>query len=276
MRLRNASMFAVGALLTVAAAASAQDTTRTRPKSQRRIPITKEAPGEVVAPRVDTVTVYRTDTLRVFRTDTVTTTMTRVDTVRMEPPMPMMPRRIGGLYFGIAGGADLPAANMNEPNKTGWRLEVPVGIDPIGSPLGLRVTGGYAQYDAHSWVGNAIDNSAMWNIDGDLKLRGGSFDLFSKRFELYAVGGASWNHFRDLVEVNRKTGQFALGDQIQTTSTFTAPDHDWHSKWGWNVGGGASLGWGSANLFVESRYNRFNGEITNLANVPLVIGFTWY
>ena len=44
-----------------ASAAAAQDTTRTRPRSTKRIPITKEAPGEVsttpVAPRVDTVTV---------------------------------------------------------------------------------------------------------------------------------------------------------------------------------------------------------------------------
>src|SRR5512133_393180 len=49
-----------------ASAASAQDSTRTRPRSTKRIPITKEAPGEVVSrtARVDTVTVYKTDTLR--------------------------------------------------------------------------------------------------------------------------------------------------------------------------------------------------------------------
>jgi hypothetical protein len=79
------------------------------------------------------------------------------------------------------------------------------------------------------------------------------------------------------MEVNRKTGQFALGDSpAQTSSTFASADHGWHDKFGWNVGGGASLGWGNANLFVESRYNRFNGEISPQAHVPLVIGFTWY
>ena len=53
------ALLAIGATL-----ASAQDTTRARPRSTRRIPISKEAPGEVTR-RVDTVTVYRTDTLRV-------------------------------------------------------------------------------------------------------------------------------------------------------------------------------------------------------------------
>src|SRR5512133_2513466 len=70
-------LFAGAAIFALdASAASAQDTTRARPRSTKRIPITKEAPGEVsttpaAPPRVDTVTVYKTDTLRLTKTDTV-------------------------------------------------------------------------------------------------------------------------------------------------------------------------------------------------------------
>ena len=70
-----------------------------KPKSQKRIPIAKEAPGEVS--KVDTVTVYKTDTMRVTTqlpgtTDTVrlTNTVYRVDTVTVAPPM--KPLRLPG------------------------------------------------------------------------------------------------------------------------------------------------------------------------------------
>ena len=105
-----------------ASAASAQDSTRTRrPTSTKRIPIAKEAHGEVAAPvvaRVDTVTVYKTDTLRLQgRVDTVTTTntVTRTDTVVQT--VNLGPRMIGGMYFGLAGGTALPYAR-SAPSTT--------------------------------------------------------------------------------------------------------------------------------------------------------------
>ena len=79
MKLDTASMSVVGATI-VLALSTASASAQARPKSQKRIPISKEAAGEV-APRVDTVTVYRTDTLTVtvtkFQTDTVVRTMGR-------------------------------------------------------------------------------------------------------------------------------------------------------------------------------------------------------
>ena len=106
---RNALLLVAGAAIFAleASAASAQDTTRTRQdttthtrraRSTRRIPIAKEAHGEVVTPtaRVDTVTLYKTDTLRLQgRVDTVTTTntVTKVDTVVQT--VNLTPRMIG-------------------------------------------------------------------------------------------------------------------------------------------------------------------------------------
>ena len=203
---RYAVLFVAGAAIFAldASAASAQDTTRTRPRSSKRIPIAKEAPGEV-APRVDTVTVYRTDTLTMQRVDTVrltrTQTVTRVDTVT-KLVLPPRLRQIGGLYIGIAGGSSMPAANFNDSDKPGWRVEVPIGIDPIGSWLGARFNFGYSQYTPHSFTSLFVDDAHLMNFDGDLKLNLIKRTPYNARVQVYAIGGFSYNRFKNILENN--------------------------------------------------------------------------
>jgi len=266
-----------------ASAASAQDTTRTRtrPRSTKRIPITKEAPGEVSttpAPRVDTVTVYKTDTLRLTRTDTVnvtkTETITKVDTVQQQI-FPEMMRQIGGLYIGVAAGSSMPAANFNDSDHPGWRVEVPIGIDPIGSPLGVRVNLGYSRYEPHTYVKSLLDNAQIMNADADLKLRLVKANPFRHRAQVYAIGGASYNRYKDILENNH--GVLSIGDSFANSNgTFSTVDSDWHNGWGYNIGGGMELGWGVTNLFIESRFTRFSGENSKISHVPLVVGLSWY
>jgi len=267
-----------------ASAASAQDTTRARARSSKRIPITKEASGEVATrpaavARVDTVTVYKTDTLRLQgRVDTVnvtkTETITRVDTV-LKAPIPEVLRQIGGFYIGLAAGSSLPAANFNDSDHPGWRVEVPVGIDPIGSPLGLRVNFGYSRYEPHSYAERFLENAQLMNVDGDLKLRLVKVQPYNKRVQVYGIGGVSYNRFKNILENNG--GQLSVGDVFATNGNFTTPtDNTWHNGWGWNAGGGLELGWGVTNLFVESRYSRFSGENSKISHVPLIIGLSWY
>jgi len=279
-------MLAAGAAIFAldASAASAQDTTRTRPTSSKRIPITKEAPGEVAstraAPRVDTVTVYKTDTLRMQgRVDTVnvtkTETVTRVDTV-LQPMLPERLRQIGGFYIGLAAGSSLPAANFNDSDHPGWRVEVPFGIDPIGSPLGIRFTAGYSRYEPHSYAKSFLENAQIMSGDADLKWRLVTASPYNKRVQVYGIGGVSYNRFKNILENNN--GRLSVGDVLANSNgTFTtAVDNEWHNGWGWNAGGGIELGWGVTNLFVESRYSRFKGENSNISHVPLVIGLSWY
>jgi len=286
---RNALLLVAGAAIFAldASAAAAQDTTRTRrPTSSKRIPITKEAPGEVapsrtgvaMTPRVDTVTVYKTDTLRMQgRVDTlrVTNTVTRVDTVT-QPAIPEVIRQIGGFYIGLAAGSSLPAANFNDSDHPGWRVEVPFGIDPIGSPLGLRFNLGYSRYEPHTYVKSLaqLENAQLMNADADLKVRFVKFQPFNKRVQVYGIGGVSYNRFRNILENN--AGQLSVGDVIATNGRFATTDTEWHNGWGYNAGGGLELGWGITNLFVESRYSRFKGENSNISHVPLVIGLSWY
>ena len=279
---RYAVLLVAGAAIFALDASAASAQTPTRPRSTKRIPITKEAPGEVAAPpvaRVDTVTVYKTDTLRLQgRVDTVsvtkTETITKIDTVEKQI-FPWMMKQAGGFYIGLAAGSSLPAANFNDSDHPGWRVEVPIGIDPILSPLGFRVNLGYSRYEPHTYVKSLLENAEIMNADADLKWRFAKANPFSRRVQVYAIGGLSYNRFKDILENDH--GQLSIGDVLANSNgTFTTVDNDWHNGWGYNVGGGLELGWGRTNLFVESRYSRFKGENSNISHVPLVVGLSWY
>ena len=275
---RSALMLVAGAAIFVldASAASGQDTTRTRrPRSTQRIPVAKEAsPGEVTV-RVDTVMTYRTDTLRLpGRTDTVVTTrtITRVDTVTQM--IPIRVPQIGGFYVGLDVGGSLPASMFNDSDHPGWRLDVPLGFDFVGTPWGIRVNGGYANYSPHPWVSGIVDNAQTWNIDGDVKLRIASATPAMLRLQFYGLAGVSYNWFKNIVEDD--DGLFSVGNSAITRTLPLNPDASWHSGWGWNTGAGLEVGKGHTNVFAEVRFNRFSGVNTNISQVPLVIGINWY
>jgi len=280
MKLRHATLFAMAAALSINAAtvmAQGSDSTR-RVRSTTRIPVTKESPGEVTLPRVDTVMVYRTDTVTVYRTDTLT--VTRVDTLRVEPtppPVAVVPqvlRQIGGFYFGLAGGAALPTGDLDNGQTGSFHIDVPFGFDPIGSPIGVRFDAGYSRFDTQSQFESLASSPAIMHFGGDLKLRLPVLSQYASRFSVYGVGGASYNRFKDIVEVG--DGGISIGDQIGVGGASpTVTDDSWHSKWGWNAGGGLQFGWGRTNLFVESRLIKFKNRV-DINQVPLVLGLTWY
>lgn len=276
---RNALMLVAGAAIFAldASASYAQDTTTRRPTSSQRIRIGKESGGEVMT-RVDTVYSYRTDTLRLpGRTDTVVTTntITRVDTVQI--PMPAFLKEIGGLYFGVGAGSVIPAANFNDSDKPGWSVNGVLGIDPIGSPLGIRLTGAYSDFNKHSYAETFLESAKMMNVGLDLKLRALTVSPFDKRVHFYGIGGGTWNRFKNVIENNR--GALSVGDTPVPGNLLTSGanlDTDWHNGWGYNVGGGGEIGWGRTNLFVETRFSRFRGQNSWISTVPLTVGLSWF
>ena len=279
MRNRIATLFVLAAALSLeAAVASAQDTSRAR--SQRRIKVGKEAPPPPVQQtvRVDTVQVpvYRTDTLRlpgatVTRIDTVRTTVTRYDTVQVPAPL----RRIGGFYWGLAAGASMPAANFNDPNKPGWRAELPFGWDPIGSPIGLRFNVGYAMNSTHSWV-SKYDNASIINFDGSLKWRIGQRDFFDQGYSMYALTGATYNMAKNTLRIDEKGNRYKMGDVITARPILPPADDEFVNQFGWLLGLGAQAAWGRTNVFAEVRYSRVGKDPYNLAHVPVVFGVAFY
>jgi len=275
---RNALIAVAGAAIFAldASAATAQDTTTRRPTSSQRIRIGKESGGEVMT-RVDTVYSYRTDTLRLpGRTDTVVTTntITRVDTVQI--PMPAFLKQIGGLYFGLGAGSVIPAANFNDSDKPGWSVNGVLGIDPVGSPLGIRLTGAYSDFNKHSYAEPFLESAKMINVGADLKLRALTVSPFNKRVHFYGIGGVTYNRFKNVIEKGRD-GTTSVGEVVIPNGQFTSAINDtWHDGFGFNVGGGGEIGWGRTNLFVESRFSRFSGEQTKISSIPLVIGLSWF
>jgi len=301
-RISSRTICGAAALLSLGASlAAAQDTTRAR--STRRIPISKEAPGEVV--RVDTVTVYRTDTLQMttLRVDTLRLTHVehRVDTVTKYPPH----RALGnGFYLGLAGGGSAPAGALFTPNSAGPTFQGQLGWQGAKQVLGGRFDVSYMQPGEDSRFSQFQADPDIWNYNFDAKLQlpwlthmMGAFG----RFALYGIGGFSVVQYKNLPmrinnPVNSDVPLFAVGNcdqisnitatQIQTingnqvvvTNLNNGGSCDgWHSHGGWNAGGGASLTFGRTELFLETRVIGFERSSAPMARqIPTVFGINVY
>jgi hypothetical protein len=282
---RTGMLFLAGAAIFAldASAASAQAKTKP-PTSQKRIPITKEAPGEVVAPRVDTVTVYKTDTLRTMgRTDTLrlTNTVTRTDTVVQSITIP--PHFTGGMYFGIGAGSALPYGSIRTVNEPGPVGQIQVGWQGLNNVFGLRADGNITRYAHNADYAVLGDRPMMYNVNADLRA---NLPIFTHTLGSsvivtpYLIGGGSFISFNNLrMKLNFDQGvtggfgpQHAViaGDDNSTAIT----DDAYHSDWGFNVGGGLGFHAGRKELFVEMRGVRFNhgSQFESAWHVPLVFG----
>jgi len=290
---RNAVMLVAGAAFVAfdASAALAQTT------SSRRIPITKEAPGEVVAPRVDTVTVYRTDTLRMMGApDTVrlTNTVTRVDTVMQN--IPMVTRHIGGMYFGIGGGVAMPYGAIRTVNQPGELGQINLGWQGLNSPLGIRLDGTWNRYARNpeyvnlNVAGDKVGRPMVWTGNAGLRLDLPFFNHTlgsSVRMKPYLIGGGSYIHYSDLrMKLDRDNssgavtggfgGQQAVFATETNSTTTTGSDHNW----GFYGGGGIGFHSGKKEIFVEARAIGFRHGDSNMFerawNVPLVFGVNFF
>lgn len=290
---RNTVMLVAGGAFFALSSASAQ----TKPTSSRRIPVSKEAPGEVAAPRVDTVTVYKTDTLRTMgRVDTVTVTnrMTVHDTVTQS--IPMVTRHMGGLYFGLGGGVALPYGSIRTVNEPGEYGQIQVGYQGLNSPLGVRLDGTLNKYARNPEYGTIPfgDRSTMMGLNGDVRLNLPFFNAMlgsSVRLKPYLIGGGSYvryNNLRMKLDADNGTVVGGYGPAhaviaINDGGTTTA-DSDWHGDWGFNAGGGLGFHSGKKEIWIESRFVRFNHASNNSSpnlfhaayNVPIAFGVNFF
>jgi opacity protein-like surface antigen len=175
-------------------------------------------------------------------------------------------RPIGGFYWGLGAGIAEPTQNVDIAHNTGFNAVMPFGWDPVGSPLGLRFDVGYTTFANRSdyfGAGNSSGRPQLWSGSADLKLHLPVLQRFMHRASLYAVGGATYYHYKNLTLVEQGGG-----------TTVTSPD--WSNKLGWNAGGGLQFGWGRTNLFVESRYMTFSHEGLKGGHVPIVLGLSWF
>jgi hypothetical protein len=266
----------MGAAALVAMGASLV-TAQSRPTSTRRIPISKDAPGEMA--RTDTV--YRTDTLRLTtqmpgRVDTVRTTNTvyHTDTVTVAPPV--VPIRLpGGLYFGLGGGVSAPNGSLYNPNNAGPTAQVQLGWQGAKNLLGLRGDVNWAKPGEDSRYSAFQADPEILNFSADAKLQLPFFNHImgaQHRFALYGIGGYTHTMYKNL-PIRVETG----GTPVSGGVNFMPGTNDWTHKNGWNAGGGASLGWGRTELFLETRVLSFSGDnIPQARQMPFVLGINFY
>lgn len=292
---RNALLLMAGAAIFALDASTAAAQTR-KTKSEKRIPIQKEAPGEVVTPRVDTVTVYRTDTLRMMgRVDTLRltgATITRVDTVVQT--VPMVARHRGGLYVGLGAGPTLPYGSIRTVNEPGTMGQLNLGWQGLNSPLGVRLDGTFTQYADNADYDILAPKPEVFNGNADLRLNLPFFNHTlgsSVLFTPYLLGGGSWLHYRDLrVKFNNENGTLGanagFGPQhaiLAGSSGTSFTNSDWHSSWGWNAGGGFAFHAGKKEMFVEARWIHFTpdnnsslGTFKSAWHVPVTFGVNFF
>jgi len=272
-RLTSKTLFGAAAMVAFGASFV---TAQSRPVSTRRIPISKEATGEVI-PKTDTVTIYKTDTLQVTtqlpgRIDTLrlTNTVTVVDTVIPAPPPLRLP---GGLYFGLAGGVSAPNGALYNPNSAGPSAQAQLGWQGAKNLLGLRADVNYAKPGEDSRFAAFQADPEVVNFSADAKLQLPFFTHLmgaQHRFALYGIGGYTRTMYKNLpIRVN---GTTADGQIVVVTGT-----NDWSSFNGWNAGGGASLGWGRTELFLETRVLSFKPENAPQARqMPFMFGINFF
>jgi opacity protein-like surface antigen len=272
---RIVSKLGIAAALTLgmlSTAAAQGTTTKKKPvaKPTTVVPVTKEAPGEVV--RIDTVTVYKRDTVTVWKRDTLRLTgptITRYDTTTVVR-VPGWLDRAHGAYFGLGAGPYYPSAGIGGGQIPGYAFQANLGIDPAGSPLGVRLTGGIARPDesaAPSFNGIEGGRPTVANFTADLKFRvpffsGTRFPMFS----LYAVGGGAAVMYKDL----RLETETVKNIQLTGTGTQHAFGYDW--------GAGATMQLGHMReMFLEGRVINFykTGYESN-HQVPIILGVNWY
>jgi len=261
-----------GAAVMLAFGASAA-LAQSKPTSTKRIPITKEAGGEVAPARVDTITVYRTDTLRLNgMTDTVrlTNTITRVDTVTMAPMVAPI-RMPFGLYFGLAGGVSAPNGALYNPNSAGPSAQAQLGWQSTW--LGLRGDANWAKPGEDGRYAQLQADPDILNFSADAKLNLPFFThTFGTRhqFGLYGIGGYTHTMYKNLPI--RAEGFNPDGSIVVIPGT-----GNWTHENGFNAGGGASLRWGRNELFVESRVLAFHMDgFPQSRQMPFVLGYNIY
>jgi hypothetical protein len=269
-------------------------------RSSTRIPISKEpvTKTDTASGTVDTTMVQPTkvDTTTVVPVPVDTTTKVDTTTVVTPPPPPpppaettvvappMMIRHDGnGYYIGVGGGTSVPTGAIRDAYDPGFNVTVPIGWDAPLGPLGLRLDLSYNQLDARSALrntGNAVavtaTNPQIWSAMADAKFR----LPFTGRFVggattgLYAIGGIGAHYLRNYSSTFGVTNPNTnINDQGVQTATLQDNGSLW--RMGANVGGGISFGFGSTELFVESRYVHIFTKDQATSYVPIILGLSF-
>jgi hypothetical protein len=226
-------------------------------------------PLQVVAARVDTVTITRMDTVVLSRVDTVT--VTRVDTVTRLEELPIQP--LPRFAAAIAAGAIVPLGAFSDAARIGTIVSGRVEWFP-SDVLGLRAEVGAGRLPPVRTTCVSCPSTTLRFGGVDLLLRGALDRISLVRPIVYAFGGIGAHRFTDFVAYQTSDGtditagpdtylpSVPAGATIGSQRTF----FDVH------VGAGASVALGRVSVFVESRYVSVGTEGARTSYVPIMLG----
>jgi len=274
LRFSLQSALAVALVFGASSMASAQaDTTRRTTTSETRVRVKKESNGEVAIRRDSAFirdSTARADSMR-RPPDTTTRTTTTSDTIRT-PVAPTMSSesygmRRSGWYLGLGAGPNVPTGAVNDFYKTGFNVEVPIGYQPVSSPLGFRIDLGYSRFNGRDAGTNGLtaqpDDPNIWSATANLTLDLMKFGQ-DRRGALYLVGGGGVFRFTDFFNTDRSDNDVSSAFEGSPVT-----------KGGLTGGAGLALPVGGASLFVESRYTTAYTQGEETRWVPVVIGLKW-
>jgi len=213
----------------------------------------------------------RADSMKRPPADTTARTATTADTIRT-PVTPTMSSESYGTrrtswYLGLGAGPNVPTGAVNDFYKTGFNVEVPIGYQPVRSPLGFRVDLGYSRFNGRDAGTNGLtaqpNDPNIWSATANLTLDLMKFGQ-DRRGALYLVGGGGVFRFTDFFNTD--------GTDNNVSSAFEGSPV---TKGGLTGGAGLSLPVGGASLFVESRYTTAYTQGEETRWVPIVLGLKW-
>jgi hypothetical protein len=277
MKTRNFALCALG--LAAAITFGGADTASAQAKSEKRIPVRKEAPPAAVETHVDTVRIVRVDTITLRgRVDTVTIRM-RPDTVVQMQMLPV--QKLPGVFFAIDGGIAVPYSNYRNSQKDGPLVGAQLGWFPGASALGIRLDGTAAFLGSREADCPACPSPRVYSGSADLVLRF-PLDRTSKvNPVLYVLGGGGIDKFSNFlpyrsagVTVTAGTDTYLNYPGIPVTAA-SAGDKSLFYHWDAGIGFDLSAG-PSAHMFVESKFLSINTNNDQTRYIPVVFGFKFY
>lgn len=154
------------------------------------------------------------------------------------------------LKVGIAGGVSLPTGDLSDVANTGFNIAAQFEFKPAIVPFGLRLEAAYDRFgldeDAVGTSGNISSLSATIN---------GIVDIPSNTpVKVYFIGGLGLYNLDG--ELNVGSGTTVSGDS--------------ENKFGFNLGGGLRLPFGTLDSFIEARYHKATDS--DVSFIPITVG----
>jgi hypothetical protein len=147
--------------------------------------------------------------------------------------------------LGISAGAAIPISDIGDDYNTGWNGTVSLGLNSVGTPLGIRFDGMYNSFSAKDAVSLR-----------DYKIAAGTANI------VYALPGTGIR-------------PYLIGGGGVYGLKYDDPTRDWTTKFGVNGGIGAAFPLSGFNTFVEARLHHVFTDVGTIHYIPVTFGISF-